>query len=196
MLYLFKLTPHLVDRLGRGASSYSRRSGKAGHGVTATKSCCAIERHWQACMSQGIHPSVTPKRLRHTHNHTHTKNPCPLGIFFLKQTNRKKSKKSESHLKTLKPMFDSHTFLFLTPHCLKFTTLFFKFGFEKCVATCPVLNVIWELSEWRGEWLWIPRQPWPLVTRRQEMDSHFGGIQFSRGPLWKRLNHVDIWGVI
>ncbi|CAB1460722.1 unnamed protein product [Pleuronectes platessa] len=38
--------PELVlDRLGSGASSYSRRGRKAGHRVTATKSRCAIERH-------------------------------------------------------------------------------------------------------------------------------------------------------
>jgi len=43
MLYLFKRTPHLVDRLERGAGSDSQRSGKAGHGVTATKSRRAAE---------------------------------------------------------------------------------------------------------------------------------------------------------
>lgn len=42
---IFKLACHLVDRLQRDASSYSRWSGKAGHGVMGTKSCCAIECH-------------------------------------------------------------------------------------------------------------------------------------------------------
>lgn len=45
MVYAFKVAPYLLDRLQRGARSYSRPSGKAGHRVTATKSRDAIECH-------------------------------------------------------------------------------------------------------------------------------------------------------
>lgn len=137
MLYLFKLTPHLVDRLERGASSYSQRSGKAGHGVTATKSCCAIECHWQACIRPGPHLAVTPKTRYGLL--TEKRYSCKNTYRFHK---RKKTSSSKSEIVCLTLIH-----LILMQHFLIF---FFFLIFEKCAATCFVLNVIWELSEWES----------------------------------------------
>lgn len=171
-------------------------NGKAGHGVTATKSRCAIECQWQACTRPGPHLAAMPK-FRHwicffrgysfTHTHTHKNKERTLSLSHNHmQLIRNKRNKTSPNLKSLSIncMFVSFSFNFF------FFQFIFIFG--KWVAAHFAQNVIWKLSKWENG-SEIPGND-SHSSHRQEMDSHFGEIQFGCRTLWKKLNHADIWG--